>query len=121
MIKWRKRSENKGSPPRVASILSLAFVPRRTGSSCRGEASHPRLSSWIGAKMAATQRAIRVFAYAPTLTEDDGRPEAVVHGIESALPGIHLTWTVSEDRQMISLEQRDAWLSKTVSEGGFSF
>lgn len=71
--------------------------------------------------MAATQKAIRFFAYAPTLIEDDGRPVAVVHGIESALPGIRLEWTVSDDRQMVPLSQRDSWLAQETRDGGFPF
>jgi uncharacterized protein DUF5953 len=71
--------------------------------------------------MATTKRAIRASVYAPALTRDDGRPVAIVHGMERALPGIRLEWTVSADRQMVHLPQRDSWLTQDERDGGIPF
>jgi hypothetical protein len=69
--------------------------------------------------MATRRKAIRLFAYAPALPHDDGRPVAVVHGIENILRTIHLGWTVSDDHQMIPLPQRDSWITQEIRDGGF--
>ena len=46
--------------------------------------------------MPATQEnEIAITVYAPALVGNDGRPLAVVHGMERALPGLRLEWTIS--------------------------
>lgn len=62
---------------------------------------------------------IGIIVYAPELMNNDDRPLAIVHGMERALPGVCLGWTVSDDRQMLPLHQRDAWLAQTMRDGGF--
>lgn len=62
---------------------------------------------------------LRIIAYAPELVSNDGRPLAVVHGMERALPGLRLDWTTSEDGQRTLLAERDAWLARQRLEGEF--
>jgi hypothetical protein len=69
--------------------------------------------------MAVMQRSIILVVYAPELTGDDNRPLAVVHGMERALPGLRLEWTVSDDHQILHLPRRDAWLAQSRGNGGF--
>jgi uncharacterized protein DUF5953 len=69
--------------------------------------------------MAVMQSSLILIVYAPELTGDDSRPLAVVHGMERALPGLRLEWTVSDDHQIVHLPQRDAWLAQARRNGGF--
>ncbi|MDC0714354.1 DUF5953 family protein [Stigmatella sp. ncwal1] len=46
--------------------------------------------------MAVNQTNIGIIVYAPALRGDDGRPLAIVHGMEGAIPGLRLGWTFSE-------------------------
>lgn len=57
--------------------------------------------------------------YAPALVGSDSRPLAVVHGLERAIPGLRLDWTVSDGHQLSPLPQRDAWLARAQRGGGF--
>ncbi len=41
----------------------------------------------------------------PIVSRDDRRPAAIVHGIERALPGQRLAWTVSAERQLVPLTE----------------
>ncbi len=59
--------------------------------------------------------------YAPPLERDDERSLAVIQGIERALPGLRLDWTVTAKRQLTVLQQRDAWLAETARRGEFPF
>ena len=70
--------------------------------------------------MAATPRNdLGLIVYAPALEGDDGRPLAVVHGMERALPGLRLGWKISDEGQRIPLPDRDAFLAREMKEGGF--
>src|SRR4051812_23090373 len=69
--------------------------------------------------MAAMQSSLILIAFAPELSGDDSRPLAVVQGMERALPGLRLEWTVSDDHQILHLPQRDAWLAQARRNGGF--
>jgi hypothetical protein len=60
-----------------------------------------------------------LIVYAPELVENDGRPLAVVHGMERAFPGLRLEWTTSEEGQRTLLADRDAWLSQQRLNGTF--
>jgi len=62
-----------------------------------------------------------IIVHAPALVGDDSRPVAVVHAMERALPGVRLEWTVSDERQLVAVPQRDAWLAQTRRNGGFQF
>ncbi|WP_395839184.1 DUF5953 family protein [Cystobacter fuscus] len=62
-----------------------------------------------------------ISVYAPVLTSDDGRPLAIVHGMERALPGLRLGWTTSEKEDLISLPHRDEWVASNRADGGFPF
>lgn len=55
--------------------------------------------------------------YAPALIGDDGRPLAVVHGMERALPGVRLEWMISKEGKPIALPQRNAWLAEAATRG----
>ncbi|HYH98424.1 DUF5953 family protein [Hyalangium sp.] len=68
--------------------------------------------------MPATQEnELAVIVYAPALVGDDRRPLAVVHGMERALPGLRLEWTISNEGQFIPLPQREAWLARGRPDG----
>lgn len=65
------------------------------------------------------RNSLSIIVYAPALADKDSRTLAVVHGMERAIPGLRLDWKVSEDGQLISLPQRDAWLLEGAKNGGF--
>ncbi|XXF77833.1 DUF5953 family protein [Myxococcaceae bacterium GXIMD 01537] len=60
-----------------------------------------------------------IVVHAPALVGDDNRPAAIVHAMEHALPGVRLAWTVTDERRLSALPQRDAWLARTIRSGGF--
>jgi len=63
--------------------------------------------------MPATQETdIAIIVYAPALVGNDGRPLAVVHGMERACPGLRLEWTISREGKLSRLPQREAWLAQ---------
>ncbi|WP_047857141.1 DUF5953 family protein [Archangium gephyra] len=63
--------------------------------------------------MPATQEnEIAIIVYAPALEGNDGRPLAVVHGMERAFPGLRLEWTISGEGKLLRLPQREAWLAQ---------
>jgi hypothetical protein len=61
---------------------------------------------------AAQENEIAIIVYAPALVGNDGRPLAIVHGMERAFPGLHLEWTISGEGKLIRLPQREAWLAQ---------
>jgi len=65
------------------------------------------------------QDEIILIVYAPALVGGDGRPLAVVHGMERALSGLRLEWEVSEEGRPIALPRRDAWLVEQTTREGF--
>jgi hypothetical protein len=69
--------------------------------------------------MTDKRKKMTIIAYAPALVSDDGRPAAAIHGMEGALPGLRLGWTVSDDHQIIPLPHRDRWLAQARRNGGF--
>jgi hypothetical protein len=60
-----------------------------------------------------------VIVYAPALVGDDSRLLAAVRGVERALAGSRLEWTISDEVRFISLPQRDAWVAQEMREGEF--
>jgi hypothetical protein len=60
--------------------------------------------------MAVTPNELVIIVDAPALAGDDGRPLAVVRGMERALPGLLLGWTTSEKEDLIALPHRDEWV-----------
>jgi hypothetical protein len=64
---------------------------------------------------------ITLSVFASALVGDDGRPLAVVHGMERALPGLRLGWTTSEKDDLIPLPHRDEWVASDRTDGGFPF
>jgi hypothetical protein len=65
------------------------------------------------------RRTLIHIVYAPALVGNDGRTNAVVHGIERALPGVRLEWKLSEEGRPIALPQRDGWLAEAAERGEF--
>ncbi|MGE6759436.1 DUF5953 family protein [Corallococcus interemptor] len=59
--------------------------------------------------------------FAPAIEGDDNRTLAIVHGMERALPGLHLEWRVTEKRQLAVVPQRDAWLRQAAARGELPF
>jgi hypothetical protein len=68
--------------------------------------------------MTARSRLVLI-TYSPALVNNDGRPLAVVHAMERALPGLHLGWKVSDEGQPIAVPERDSWLVESMTRGGF--
>jgi hypothetical protein len=68
-----------------------------------------------------TQSSLHLAVYAPTLVGDDGRPLAIVHGMERAVPGLRLEWTTSERDDLIPLRHRDEWVATERTDNGFPF
>ncbi len=71
--------------------------------------------------MTATPGSLTLTVYAPALVGDDGRPLAMVHGMERALPGLRLGWTLSDKGSFIALTHRDEWVAADRTDGGFPF
>jgi len=61
---------------------------------------------------AVQENEIAIIVYAPALVGNDGRPLAVVHGMERAFPGLRLEWTISREGKLVRLPQREAWLAQ---------
>lgn len=64
---------------------------------------------------------LSIIVYAPALVGGDGRPLAIIHGVEGALPGLSLGWTLSEKEELVVLTHRDAWVETDMSDNGFPF
>ena len=71
--------------------------------------------------MAAFPEELGIIVYAPALLSEDRRPLALVHGMEGALPGLRLGWTLSEKDEFIGLSRRDEWVAANTTDGGFPF
>jgi hypothetical protein len=72
--------------------------------------------------MPVTPGSFTLGVHAPALAGDDSRPLAVVHGLERALPGVHLGWTMTEAEGLIPLPQRDEWVERVkMPDGGLPF
>ncbi|NTX07760.1 MULTISPECIES: DUF5953 family protein [Myxococcus] len=71
--------------------------------------------------MASRQNDLALIVYAPSLLGDEGRALAIIHGMERALPGLHLEWTTSEKEDLIALPNRDEWIMANRTDGGFLF
>ena len=69
--------------------------------------------------MVAPKDTLRLTVYAPWLVGSDRRPLAVVHGMERALPGLRLEWTISDQGRFIPLPQRDAWVMEALPDRAF--
>lgn len=64
---------------------------------------------------------IAVIAYAPASQGADSRALTIVHGLERALPGLHLKWTSSEKEELIPLASRDEWVVAHGLNGSLPF
>lgn len=51
----------------------------------------------------------------------DGRRLAIIHGMERALPGLSLGWTMSREDGLVPLSQRDEWVEQKGSGGELPF
>ena len=69
--------------------------------------------------MSFTKSTLGIHVYAAPLVPADKRPLAVVQGMERALSGLRLEWTVSDEHQLISLPLRDEWMTRSIRNGGF--
>jgi hypothetical protein len=68
--------------------------------------------------MPATQEnELGITVFAPALLGGDARPLAVVHGMERAVPGLRLGWSISPEGKLIPLPRRDAWIAQGRSDG----
>ncbi|RKH57651.1 DUF5953 family protein [Corallococcus aberystwythensis] len=71
--------------------------------------------------MAVFPDELGIIVYAPALVDDDKRPLAIVHGMEGALPGLRLEWTLSEKEEFVAVPHRDGWLAADRTDKGFPF
>ncbi|WP_434344910.1 DUF5953 family protein [Myxococcus virescens] len=71
--------------------------------------------------MAVLPNELGIIVYAPALVGDDRRPLAIVHGMEGALPGLRLEWTLSEKEVLLALPRRDEWVVSDRADNGFPF
>ncbi|MFY0574195.1 DUF5953 family protein [Cystobacter fuscus] len=72
--------------------------------------------------MSVNQNSLALGVYAPALIGDDSRPLAITHGLEHALPGLYLGWTMTEAEGLVPLQQRDEWIKKTrMADKGLPF
>jgi uncharacterized protein DUF5953 len=62
-----------------------------------------------------------IVVYAPALGGEERRPLAIVHGMEGALPGLRLGWTLSEKGEFLALPHRDEWIADNRRDGGFPY
>ncbi|OJT22610.1 hypothetical protein BO221_22890 [Archangium sp. Cb G35] len=70
--------------------------------------------------MSATQKdQMTMIVYAPALAVDDGRPLAVVHGMESAVPGLCIGLMISDEGQLVPVQDRDALVARESKRGEF--
>lgn len=71
--------------------------------------------------MATTQlNDLGIIVYAPAFRKDDDRPLAIVHAMERAFPGLRLEWTISDEGKLVSLPERDTWVTRgNLDEPGF--
>lgn len=63
------------------------------------------------------QNELAIIVYAPGLVSNDGRPLAIVRGMERALPGLRLEWAISDEGRPVPLPQRDAWVTQGRADG----
>ncbi|RKG89329.1 hypothetical protein D7W82_07235 [Corallococcus sp. CA049B] len=66
----------------------------------------------------ATPPRFLLIAYAPALAADDERPITTARAMEQAIPGLSLSWSISDEGQFIPLAQRDAWIAQEQSTRG---
>ena len=71
--------------------------------------------------MDAHSNKLSIIVNAPSLASGDGRPLAIVHGMERALPAFRLGWTLSEKGDLVELPDRDGWVAAERTDGGFPF
>ena len=72
--------------------------------------------------MSASQNSFTLGVYAPALMGDDSRPLAIAQGLEEALPGLHLGWTMTETEGLVPLPRRDEWIKKQkMADKGLPF
>lgn len=69
--------------------------------------------------MAASRDSFLLVVYAPALSSDDSRPLAVICGMEHALPGLRLSWTISDEGRFTPAPQHDAWGTAQTTDGRF--
>ncbi|MBJ6764706.1 hypothetical protein JGU66_28390 [Myxococcaceae bacterium JPH2] len=68
-----------------------------------------------------TKKRLVLAVYAPPISGNEHRALATVHGLERALPGMRLEWTVTEKRELALLPQRDAWFAEAATREQFPF
>ena len=71
--------------------------------------------------MTVSPNELGIIVYAPALVDEDRRPFAVVHGMEGALPGLRLEWTLSEKEAFVALPHRDEWVATNRTDNGFPY
>jgi hypothetical protein len=101
--------------------LSLACAANHMKSRWNARIAPSRSSSWTGADMDAHSNKLSIIINAPALVSGDERPLAIVHGMERALPGLRLGWTLSEKGGIVALPDRDEWVAVGRTSGGFPF
>lgn len=62
---------------------------------------------------------MNMIVYAPALAADDGRPLAVVHAMERAVPGLCIGLMISDEGKPVPLRDRDALIVRESRRGRF--
>ncbi|SEM13324.1 hypothetical protein SAMN05444354_11230 [Stigmatella aurantiaca] len=97
-------------------IFGLESAAPLTSEHWKPSISPSKSLSWIGADMTAPHRSLVLSIYAPALGDDTGRTLSVVRGLEYALPGLRLGWTISDKGEFIPVPQRDEWLAQAEAK-----
>jgi hypothetical protein len=58
-----------------------------------------------------------VNVYAPPLAGDGARALAAIQGFERALPGLRLSWEITDEGRPVALPRRDEWLAAAAIDG----
>jgi hypothetical protein len=70
--------------------------------------------------MSATPKdQMSMIVYSPALAVNESRPLAVVHGMERAVPGLCIGFMISDEGQLIPLQDRDALVARESKRGKF--
>jgi hypothetical protein len=62
--------------------------------------------------MTATPSSLILIVYAPALASKDERVPAVALGLERALPGLRLAWTITDEGKIVPLLEHDSWVAE---------
>lgn len=71
--------------------------------------------------MPPSRNTLTIRVYVPAHPGDERCLVAAAHGLEHTVPGLWLTWTVSDEQELVPLPERDEWLARIRRDGGIPF